>query len=596
MHNISEPEIRRTLATLYDTTDKAKLVAEDISLPLARIPFAHSMEVCWSNIWKEAKLQHKELNLIDRVLLDYSSDEKLAHIRDQIIQRDGGSKENGIVDKDAASRQGSDGSHHSQLSHDQSLEGRAIILDNPFTYGNPISDKTRFFGRSDEINQVLGRLRNAEFESSSLVGERRIGKTSLLNYLQHLSVRRSYGLDPEKYIFIYMDLQLVGNKDLTPVRLWQEFLDSMRKSCQYIEVIDIVDDTIKKLAKQKETAPVDGSVLSDLFSKLKKKNHYMVFLLDEFEQITSNENFDSDFFNLLRSLAIGYPLALITCSRSGLLDLCHSNAIRSSPFFNIFAPVFVQSFDEDEARNLISRLLSRTNIRFTDVDMNAIFHIAGTHPYFLQMACSCLFNAYSEKSCPDKHAFMYKKFEELSTQQLAYYWHHSGDGEKIVLTALALSEQQQKIKELGFTVRNHVEITSRSVLCHFLPPSLRKLFSQGSLKQMEELYLRYGRALKRLEERSLVISKAGTYYPFSAFFSEWIYKEITDTMQDKQSYKEWLESDKTMQIRLLKVGKGISEILPKVNSKYREMIVTWASDPKNVVIIAELLKATLGRR
>ena len=54
------------------------------------------------------------------------------------------------------------------------------MASNPFTYGNPISEPARFFGREREVGQVFSRLRNDEFESSSLVGDRRIGKTSLL--------------------------------------------------------------------------------------------------------------------------------------------------------------------------------------------------------------------------------------------------------------------------------------------------------------------------------------------------------------------------------------------------------------------------------
>jgi len=57
------------------------------------------------------------------------------------------------------------------------------MIVNPFTYGNPISNPKRFFGRKREIEQVFSRLCNVEFESSSIVGERRIGKTSLFNYL-----------------------------------------------------------------------------------------------------------------------------------------------------------------------------------------------------------------------------------------------------------------------------------------------------------------------------------------------------------------------------------------------------------------------------
>ena len=70
----------------------------------------------------------------------------------------------------------------------------ATIRENPFTYGNPISDPARLFGRRREIEQVFTRLRNVEFESSSIVGERRIGKTSILNYLAHPDVRRAAAL------------------------------------------------------------------------------------------------------------------------------------------------------------------------------------------------------------------------------------------------------------------------------------------------------------------------------------------------------------------------------------------------------------------
>jgi ATP-dependent Clp protease ATP-binding subunit ClpA len=80
---------------------------------------------------------------------------------------------------------------------------------NPFTYGNPISDPHRFVGREWEVKQIFGRLQNKEFESSSVVGERRIGKTSLLNYLANADVREMQGLGPEHCTFVYVDLQMV---------------------------------------------------------------------------------------------------------------------------------------------------------------------------------------------------------------------------------------------------------------------------------------------------------------------------------------------------------------------------------------------------
>ena len=94
---------------------------------------------------------------------------------------------------------------------------------NPFTYGNPITDPSRFFGRRRELELIFGRLQNPEFESSSIVGERRLGKTSLLYFASHPEVIRRFGLDPEVYLFIYLDLGIVG-PDSTPTRLYKRML------------------------------------------------------------------------------------------------------------------------------------------------------------------------------------------------------------------------------------------------------------------------------------------------------------------------------------------------------------------------------------
>ena len=78
---------------------------------------------------------------------------------------------------------------------------------NPFTYGKPIDDPERFIGHQREVEQIYSRLRSA-FESTSIVGERRTGKTSLLKYLAHPTTQAKFDLEPEKYTFIYQDFQL----------------------------------------------------------------------------------------------------------------------------------------------------------------------------------------------------------------------------------------------------------------------------------------------------------------------------------------------------------------------------------------------------
>src|SRR5215475_11276457 len=73
---------------------------------------------------------------------------------------------------------------------------------NPFTNRNAITNPDEFFGREQEIGEIISRLRS--MQSLSVVGERRIGKSSLLYHLAQTGWLKIY--DPA-YRFFYFDLQ-----------------------------------------------------------------------------------------------------------------------------------------------------------------------------------------------------------------------------------------------------------------------------------------------------------------------------------------------------------------------------------------------------
>jgi len=139
-----------------------------------------------------------------------------------------------------------------------------LMTTNPFTYGNPISEPSHFFGRRREVDQIFSRLRNVEFESSSIVGGRRVGKTSLLTYLMHPEIRQSQGLDPNKYLFIYMDLETL-EKSTTPTQVWQRLLQCMAHVC--------CDKEIKPLLQEiQQTSSLGNFALEDLFESLDEED------------------------------------------------------------------------------------------------------------------------------------------------------------------------------------------------------------------------------------------------------------------------------------------------------------------------------------
>lgn len=168
------------------------------------------------------------------------------------------------------------------------------------------------------------------------MGDRRIGKTSLLNYLADPAVRASLDLGPERHIFVTVDLQAMSSAT-GPEQLWRRFLTLMRRHCG--------DPGIEKLLSGLDPDdPLDSFALEDIFQGVDDMGKYVVFLLDEFEHVTTNPNFAPDFYYGLRSLVIHHHLSLVTSSRLELVELTHSNAIKSSPFFNIFANISLRLF------------------------------------------------------------------------------------------------------------------------------------------------------------------------------------------------------------------------------------------------------------
>jgi hypothetical protein len=72
---------------------------------------------------------------------------------------------------------------------------------NPYIAGNPVGDSAAFVGRADVLRDVLRVLRRPQDNAVVLYGQRRIGKTSILQHLAAWLSRRG------PFRPVYFDLQ-----------------------------------------------------------------------------------------------------------------------------------------------------------------------------------------------------------------------------------------------------------------------------------------------------------------------------------------------------------------------------------------------------
>jgi AAA+ ATPase superfamily predicted ATPase len=407
----------------------------------------------------------------------------------------------------------------------QKASTRPSLASNPFTFGNPIQEPERFFGRRQELRQILNRLLSSAHEITSILGERRIGKTSLLLHLAHPKVAESLGLTSDKFCLVYVDFQ--GLTDITTQRFWQRVLGKMSRS---------VCDRSMQIACQKlsQQAEFDLFDLEDLFESFSNKSLTTVLLMDEFEYITQNPNFTGDFFGGLRSLAIHHRVTLIPATRRELVELCYSNEIKGSPFFNIFVNVVLRPFTRHETDELLT---GYTHDRLTSAEKDFIWNLGGGYPQFLQTAGYYLLEGKTKGLTGNAlEVYATGNFDQQADSHYSYLWSHCSESEKITLLIILTLAQQNPSKK---TIPN--------------------------LENISRIRARVPQDLSALSKRALIYDIDGSFHIFSPSFEKWVRNEILVIPGEQESQgnvEQWLKSHGRENL------KEASKLLPQIKKKY----------------------------
>jgi len=82
---------------------------------------------------------------------------------------------------------------------------RHLAHSNPYLNRVMIQRWRDFFGRKQEVRRIYARLNATPPGSVSVVGDRKIGKSSLLNYIYMDQNRKTYLEDPRRMIMVFLD-------------------------------------------------------------------------------------------------------------------------------------------------------------------------------------------------------------------------------------------------------------------------------------------------------------------------------------------------------------------------------------------------------
>ena len=251
----------------------------------------------------------------------------------------------------------------------------------PYSPNRPVANKQLFFGRESEREQIRKRLLN--MSSSTVVAPRHIGKSSLLFFVSH----HEFWPDDHQVLLAYLDVQEGVYQTCRGLlngilQQWEVYLNGRVQDSQH--PFPPVDNLLSPTA-------VDPHDFAQRVQVLHTAGYRPVLCLDDMELLLERPSeFPDDLFDVWHNLGEAKQLAFVTASQRPLTDL-FNQAKRSTRFPSLFRQLNLGLLSQDAAYELLNEPMARQNIVIPNAAVEQLLALCGTHPFYLQMAASFLF-------------------------------------------------------------------------------------------------------------------------------------------------------------------------------------------------------------
>jgi ABC-type amino acid transport substrate-binding protein len=311
-----------------------------------------------------------------------------------------------------------------------------MLQKNPYIAGNPVGNSPVFVGRRKILQKVQNLVCHPSENAIVLYGQRRMGKTSIL---QKLAIEL-----PQKGAYYPIFFDLLEKSQWNYSQLLQELAN---------RISDTFGQAIPDLGTDPQTTFERWlhNLLNNQFA-----NASLVLLFDEFDALATAESepVSTDFFPFLRRLldkektrfnAIfvigGLPEELM----SAALPLIEKNQKNQLPIS------FLEQQETDQLINL-------SYIQWEDEAREKIWQLTSGHPFFTQRLCSDILNSVYEShqnsystelpavSVGDVDIAIPKTLE-ASDNIFEWFWGSLPPAERLVASALSMAEKEQPMTE-----------------------------------------------------------------------------------------------------------------------------------------------------
>lgn len=309
-----------------------------------------------------------------------------------------------------------------------------MLNTNPYLNRQPINHPKEFFGRTQDVRWLLERILHPSVpQCCSITGLRRIGKTSLLRFLEQEEGAKvmypDYFRLTDQLLLVYVDLSrdsLSGDDDneaLALSTLRHISLALSRKARKQVS---------KEMASQIAAFRREGGntwqgVLEGLDESLfllSEHNYRVIFMLDEMDVATA---WHPRLAHVLRAFVMEYNVAYITASLEPLFELLEEG--QTSPLYNLFSTRPLGLLDQQDAQQLLTQPAKEQGLTWSDKLTAQLLENTGRHPDLIKRAGGHLWDLYHTKGSepevstvlqaliPDAHALFNSIWDHLSSNE-----------------------------------------------------------------------------------------------------------------------------------------------------------------------------------
>jgi GTP pyrophosphokinase len=254
---------------------------------------------------------------------------------------------------------------------------------NPYTR-LPVHEQAMFFGRNQELLQIYEWLR-AGVGNIWLMGQKRVGKTSLLFHL------KNHYLKDRGFVLVFIDFQLLGN--VATNNLYFEVANAIYNELQ-------ADPRIGDLG-----APLPGvfahqppsqliSYLNSIQSRLGANR--LVLLLDEFSRTTDaylqgtlHRSFFDEWRGLIQATAPKISYITVFQQQSYQLLSLHAQQEANDPSWHLMElgeRLVLKSLSSQDVRRLVEWPM-RNFLEYTPELLDHVVQLTGGNPFLIQTFC-----------------------------------------------------------------------------------------------------------------------------------------------------------------------------------------------------------------